>query len=536
MKDSCKVTFQPDGLSVHVLRGTSILEAAGEAGIIIDTPCGGNGTCGKCRVKITEGVPEPNELEKEVFSADEIKNGLRLACQSKIGFDTVVTVFANSRFFEQKILTEDIGGVETGDRPGEGIGIAFDVGTTTVVGSLVDLETGKRLHVASRTNPQVAFGDDVVSRIGHAGTEEGLGTLRDAIRKCMNDIIAELCRKGGIDPSSVRGLSVAGNPTMGHLLLGIDPSPIAQAPYDPVIRDAVEKNACDIGLSINNDGTVYVMPNIAGFVGGDTVAVILSTGMFAHDSLQLAVDIGTNGEIVLGNRDGLICCSAAAGPAFEGARISQGMRAMPGAIEKIVIADDVMVNTIEGEPPRGICGSGLVDIVAELLRAGVIDQTGRMLRPEDIPGTVSEQIRQRIVDDNGEIGFVITLEEDGGRVVLTQRDVRQVQLAKGAIFAAIETLRDELGIEYDNISEILLAGAMANFIRRSNAKRIGLLPDIPSDRIRFVGNAALAGARMALISRSHRDQAEHIGRSARYIELANRTDFQTRFADAMLFP
>jgi uncharacterized 2Fe-2S/4Fe-4S cluster protein (DUF4445 family) len=602
--EPCKVTFQPEGLSVHVLKGTSILEAAGDAGIVVDTPCGGKGTCGKCRIRVVKGTIEPSPGASAVLSDEEIANGLRLACQSKVLSDIVVEIPYSSRFFEQKILSEEEGEaafepciekkcvqvpepdlddirsdqdralgalgapsiplqaartlprmlrengrritavldcgeivtIEPGDTSGALLGAAFDVGTTTVVGGLTDLKTGRRLQAASRTNPQVSYGDDVISRIEHASTEEGLRELRGAIVECLNDILGELAEKHGVSPSDIYEVTVAGNTTMTHLFLGIDPTYIAQAPYPSVVDESVRTPVSEVGLSINPKGLVYVLPNVAGFVGSDTVGVVLSTGLFSGDALRLAVDIGTNGEIALGNSKGMLCCSTAAGPAFEGARISQGMRAMPGAIEKVVMGEDVLTNTVGGEPPRGICGSGLIDAVAELLRAGIVDQAGRMLPAGEVPEGVPEAVKRRIVENGGEPAFTLSTEDEGGRVVLTQRDIREVQLAKGAIYAGIETLKEEAGVGYDDISEVLLAGAMANFIRRSNAKRMGLLPDLPTDKIRFVGNAALAGARMALASRSCRLQAEEIGRRARYVELAGRADFQMRYSEAMLFP
>ncbi len=602
MKDSCKVTFQPDGLSVHVFPGTPVLEAAGEAGIVVDTPCGGKGTCGKCRVQIVEGAADPSEEEKNIFTSEKLESGFRLACQTRINSDIVITIPSSSRFFEQKILTDGDGeavlepclekrcvevteatleaprsaqericealdsselpyrvfadlpgilpegmgtvtavtdcgnviAIEPGDTSATLLGAAFDIGTTTVVGVLVDLKTGKRLRIASRTNPQVTFGDDVVSRIEHAGTAKGLDELRDAITGCINEILIELTEETGTD--AVYELTAAGNTTMSHLLLGVNPASVAVAPYAAVFRGPVRAQAAELGLSMNPRGVVHVLPNIVGFVGSDTVGVVLATGMMSGSGIRLAVDIGTNGEIVLAKDGRLVCCSTAAGPAFEGARISQGMRAMPGAIEKVIIAGDIGINTIGNAPPRGICGSGLIDAVACLLDAGIIETTGRMPGRAELPDTVDTSLLDRAIEKDGQPAFLLASGGEGGEVALTQRDVREVQLAKGAIYAGIQTLLAEENIEIDDIDEVLLAGAMANFIRRSNAKRIGLLPDIPSEKIRFVGNAALAGARMALVCSSCRDEAEKISSSVGYVELATQTNFQMLFADAMMFP
>jgi len=417
-------------------------------------------------------------------------------------------------------------------------GIAIDLGTTTVVGMLLDLESGRELAVASATNPQVSYGDDVVSRINFAHSRpDGLKRLQKAAVGCLNDLVGQLVRKARIRRRDVYEVVAVGNTTMTHLLLGVDPEFIAQAPYVGGWRQGRRVQARELGLRIHRRGQVSVLPNIAGFVGSDTVGVVLATGMLASDAVELAIDIGTNGEIVLGSADRLICCSTAAGPAFEGARIRFGMRAAPGAIEKVSINDDVELEVIGATAPVGICGTGLIDTVAELLRLGIVDQAGR-LRPceelDELPQTLRERVRRH---DDGLI-FVLAAREAGAPdgVYLTQKDIREVQLAKAAIFAGITILKEKLGADGGDIDRILLAGAFGNYIRRDRALRVGLLPAVSLEKVEFVGNSAGTGAKLALLSTSARETAELISRRVEYVELAAEPAFQTAFVEAMFFP
>jgi len=607
-----RVTFEPEGRSVQVLSGSALVEAAARAGIVLDTPCGGQGTCGKCRVEISLNAPEPTEADKTHFSAEELDKGIRLACQTNVTEDMRVSIPLAARFFDQKILTDGSGAevtlhptvnktnvklseptiedqtadmdrlraaldekaiepnitvireipkllrdnnfnvtavtaegrliaVEAGDTTGHNYGMAFDIGTTTVVGFLMNLVTGREMAVAARSNPQIAHGDDVIARIKHA-TEEpnGLDDLQSKIIACMNEIITECCESAGIARENVYEITAAGNTTMSHLLLGISPEFVGQAPYIAALRRPVNADASDMGLNIHPDGLLHTLPNLAGFVGADTVGVILATSMHESSEMTLAIDIGTNGELVIGNRDRLISCSTAAGPAFEGARIKFGMRAAEGAIDKMIINDDLEYNVIKGTAPRGICGTALIDLVGELLHAGAIDPNGRLLPPEEFPQTAPDSIKRRIVEgENNSYDFLIAAKADNAietDLVLTQRDIRELQLAKGAIIAGIRIMMNEIGIEDDGIGHILLAGAFGNFIRRKQAKRIGLLPNIPTDRILYVGNAAGAGARMALQSRQAKKAADRISEQTEYLELASRADFQMEFMSAMIFP
>ncbi len=442
------------------------------------------------------------------------------------------------------VIVKDAGiiGVESGDTTGFLYGAAFDIGTTTVVGYLLDLNSGREVAVASRTNPQTSYGDDVITRIHFAGSrEDGLKVLQEQIVGCINEIIEELTASAGIDPGQIYEITATGNTTMSHLFLGINPKYLALNPYVGVIRSACEPRARELGIRINPFGSVYVMPNIAGFVGGDTVAVILASELYKSDEVRFAIDIGTNGELVMGNRDRLVACSTAAGPAFEGARITHGMRASDGAIEKIVLTEgDVSFNTIGDSSPVGICGTALIDGIAELRKLGVIDERGKMLKGEQLPEGTPDFVRARVIDhETYRTSFVLVKKEmtrTGSPILLTQKDVRETQLAKGAILAGYEILKETLGVSDGDVKEVLLAGAFGNYIRREQAKWIGLLPDLPLERIRFIGNAAGSGAKMLLLMRKLREDAAAISDCTEYVELAVSTDFQKRFAEAMFFP
>lgn len=610
MMGPIKVTFEPEGKAAFVLPGSLVLEAAARAGIIIDTPCGGRGTCGKCRVVVRDGCSAPTATERRLLRPKELAAGLRLACQAKLERETAVTVPDASRFFEQRILTTGVGrathlrpavvkrsavvpeatledqradadralgalgaeglrldlaaarqlpaalraeggrltaaivgddliAFEPGDTRARCFGAAFDIGTTTVVGSLLDLTSGHEVALAARTNPQVSFGDDVVARITHASEDDGLGELQAKIVECINDILAEVTAKAGVPREAIYELTTVGNTTMGHLLLGLDPRHIAQMPFLAAVRQAIVVPAADLGIAIHPRGRLYAMPNIAGFVGGDTVGVILAADLLARTRPTLAVDIGTNGEMVLGTAKRLVACSTAAGPAFEGARIRFGMRAADGAIEQVRLGEDVETSVIGDAPARGLCGSALIDAIAELLRCGILEPSGRLRGPDELPRRLPKALRRRVVPGERGNDFILVHAPQtrlGQPILLTQGDVRQVQLAKGAIRAGIEVLKAELKVDDAGLDAILLAGAFGNFIRRRNALRIGLLPPVEHERIHFIGNAALAGAKMALACTDYRDQAEAVSRQVEYLELGGLPGFQAAFAEAMMFP
>ena len=423
---------------------------------------------------------------------------------------------------------------EPGDTTRQSYGIAVDVGTTTVVGKLLDLNDGTVLAVSSRLNSQRAFGEDVISRIGFAiNHNDGLSRLHDHIIRILNDIVNELVAQADVPREHVYEAVCVGNTVMQHFLAKVDPRHLAEMPYVPVFRGPLWLPASELGMQINPFGFVYIMPHIGRYVGGDTVGVILSARLDSTKGVTLAVDIGTNGEVVLAKGDKLLACSTAAGPAFEGAHIKHGMRAAPGAIDHVLIRDDLYIHTINKAPACGICGSGLIDVVGELLHLGVIDESGRLLGQDELDVGVPTTIRKRIRPD--EAGFEIVLASHGkAEITLTQRDIREVQLAKGAIAAGIDILLKENDLKAADISKVVLAGAFGQFIRKEMAVRIGLLPDVPLERVVFIGNAACAGAELALLSRSARRRAEALSKQVEYVEIAAKPEFQDIFTEKVM--
>jgi uncharacterized 2Fe-2S/4Fe-4S cluster protein (DUF4445 family) len=389
-------------------------------------------------------------------------------------------------------------------------------------------------------NAQISYGDDVISRILKIRQDpNALSRLQDSILGTVNEIIARVVQEAGISFDSIYEIVLAGNSTMQQILCGYDPSALGEVPFVHVFDQARTLPAARLGLKANPFAEVFVFPQIGGFVGGDTVAGMVAARLDKSDKPVILVDIGTNGEIVLADGKKMYATSTAAGPAFEGARITQGMRATAGAIEKVIITDDVLLNVIGNVKPAGLCGTALIDAVAELLRRGIIDETGRILPPDEVPPTVPEKIRRRIVVTDGDPRFVLAGAEEtssGKPICLWQRDVRELQLAAGAIRAGINILLRRVNLSASDVGAILLAGAFGNFIRRSNARRIGLLPPIPCDSIRFIGNAASLGAKLALLSEDERKYAEQLRQKTEHVDLSLDPEFQAEFEAAMMFP
>ncbi len=525
------ISFEPDGKQIFIHASATLLEAAGQAGIILNTACGGRGTCKKCLVYL-----EPDHRQV-------------LACQHRIQSDLKVSIPVESRYFEQQILEH---GIEAKIEPSLTIyeelrkktvaekifGLAVDIGTTTVVAKLINMADGKCLATESVLNPQTRYGDDVISRIAYAQNAEILTQLHKAIIYCIYDLIAELCEKASIDMDDIYEICVVGNTTMNHIFLKFPITQLGQAPYKAHSLDAHDSPAEQLGIKINPRGNIHTVENIAGFVGSDTTAVALATGIDSADKVTLIVDIGTNGEIVLGTKDKLYAASCAAGPALEGARISYGSRAAVGAIEAVVVGqDDIDLDVIGNCPPRSICGSGLIDAVAVLLDLGIIDVTGRFNQPGTLRDMLPPAIISRIIKHNEQLSFILSGAANVSEriVVLTQKDIRQMQLAKAAIQAGIKILMRKLGIKDADIEQIFLAGAFGNYIRPKSALQIGLLPAGNTQRIHFIGNAAASGAQMLLLSRQSRDHACELARKIEYVEIAHEPDFQDIYADCMRF-
>ncbi len=439
------------------------------------------------------------------------------------------------------LVDDELIGVEPGDTMAACFGIAFDIGSTTLVGTLVNLATGVDIAVAARVNPQTSFGDDVVSRIQKCRTDpKGLAQLQTAVLDGVNKIVDELLRKTSLDRSRVYEIVFAGNTTMQEILCGIDPSALGELPFVPAFREALECHAADLHLHVNPQAKVYVFPQIGGFVGGDTVAGIVATRLDRSSAPSLLVDIGTNGEIVLFANGTLWATSVAAGPAFEGARIANGMRAAAGAIEKILLDGDVRINVIGNVKPAGLCGTGLIDVAAEMLRMGILDITGRIQSAAEVPDTISAALKARLVEaENGEVNFLLVSGAESATkepLYLYQRDLRELQLANGAIRAGINILLRTAGLQASDLGSVLLAGAFGNFIRRNHARRIGMLPPIPCSRIRFVGNTASFGAKRALLSTEEKNYAARLVDAVRHVDLSLDPEFQMEFGSAMILP
>jgi uncharacterized 2Fe-2S/4Fe-4S cluster protein (DUF4445 family) len=428
--------------------------------------------------------------------------------------------------------------VERGDTTAMKFGLAIDVGTTTVVTTLIELTSGEQLASVSSLNPQAVFGGDLMSRIAFAQFNPvNLRKLHTRIVGLLNQHVAEVCRTSGVLPKWIYKAVVVGNTCMHHLLLGIDPSHVGLAPYAPVMRHAAVLPARDVPLKIAPEGRVCLLPLVAGFVGADAVAVALATRLGETPALRVAVDIGTNGEVLLGSRARLLACSAPAGPALEGAQIRHGMRGAQGAIDRVSIDHDVHVHTIGDAPALGICGSGLIDLLAGLLDAGVVDWTG--LIGVEARESLPPALRDRVVMRGEERVFIVLRSGEAGargEIALTQDDVRQVQLAKGAIASGITMLLHVAGVPLERVEELMLAGGFGNYLSIPSAIRIGLIPALPSPRVRYVGNAASLGAQLCLLSEAERAHAETIAARTEHVSLATHPDFEQIFVDAMNFP
>ncbi len=417
--------------------------------------------------------------------------------------------------------------VEPGDP--SAYALAVDLGTTTVVAALLDIGTGAIVGLASTLNAQERYGSDVISRISHATDGPGpLRELQDAALGTLAQLIEEVCAEAGVEPAAIYAAEVAGNSTMLHLLLGIDPSAMAVSPFTPAFRHALDLAAHEIGLPIHPQARVRTLPLLGAYVGADITAGILSTGLGRDDRVSLLIDIGTNGEVVLAAGERIVATSAPAGPAFEGAEIRHGMRAADGAIESVTIGATVDLQVLGGVEPRGICGSGLADVAAGLLTAGLLEPSGRLRRRDEVDG---HPLADRVVEIDGAAAFRLA---DG--IELTQQDVRALQFAKGAIASGVRALMEQLGVGIEDIDEVLLAGSFGTYIDPASARAIGLIPPVDLDRVTPVGNSSLEGAKISLLS--FREQQLGLGLADRveYIELSAQPAFNDVFVESLAFP
>ena len=513
------ITFLPMNRIIQVEAGSNLFQVARDNEIDLGGICSGNKTCGKCKAIITEGnTKEFEEEELRHFTEEERSTGMRLTCCFLVVQDTCVIV-PNSNLDKPRLNS-----MKQKELNISQYGVAFDIGTTSVEAELWNLEMKESIGKLSEQNPQTLYGADVISRISYANSDPThLDRLTKIIRECCNKLILELTERFNISTSDIVSVVIAANTTMSHLFLGKSVVTLSKLPFQGISYEGEEWKASDIGMNIQPDGSVYIMPGIGGHVGSDTVGCILAKNLAHSTGNQLLVDIGTNGEIVLAKDGKLIACSAAAGPAFEGAAIHQGMRAVEGAISKVEInKEEITLEIIGAEKgnvvPIGICGSGVLETVSELYRNGIMNETGRLL------GTA------------GEKNYVTLWQESEREVILTQKDIRELQLAKSAIYAGIVLLLKEEKITIEELDHIYLAGAFGCNINLNKAIHIGLLPDIELERIDYIGNGSLEGAAKLLIGEISKQEAEQISKDTRHIELALCEDFLDEYVQAISFP
>ncbi|MCU0852473.1 MAG: ASKHA domain-containing protein [Thermoplasmata archaeon] len=424
---------------------------------------------------------------------------------------------------------------EPGDTTDSVHGVAVDIGTTKVVAYLLDLRSGEVLATESIPNPQIPFGEDLMSRISYTKRNpDGMRKLQGVIVDGLNTLISRLCESKAIRTDEVLEVMIVGNTAMHHIFFGIPAYHLAAAPYAPAVRTSLSVSTSHLGIDAYPFGKVSSLPNIAGFVGADAVSDLLASGLYEDDKLGMMIDIGTNTEIIAGNRRRLVSCSCASGPAFEGAHIGFGMRAATGAIERVWIdpsTHEVTLRTIDDAPPKGICGSGIVDAIAELLKTGVLDPSGRI--------RIGEGGKRARKGKDGHAEFVLAWARDTSvsqDIVVSQKDIQEIQLAKAAIFTGVSIMMKKLKTEPSTLNRVYAAGAFGTYVDAGAAIRIGMYPDVPQERIKFIGNAAGSGARMCLKSVEMRDLAEKLSRKVEYVELAAERDFQEEFAKAMFLP
>ena len=429
--------------------------------------------------------------------------------------------------------------VEPGDTSEQRHAIAFDLGTTTVVATLLDLGTGQPVAVRSMLNRQQPFGADVISRVSATMMDpDALETLQARAHETMNELTAEVCEEAGIAPAKVYEIAVCGNVTMMQLALGIDPEPLAVAPFIIASRRLPPATAQDFGVRVHPRAPAVVFPSLGAYVGGDIVAGMLATGLTRDRRLRLFIDVGTNSEIALGSNERVVATAAPAGPAFEAAQIRCGMRAAEGAIEGVAIdGDDLTLEVIGDADPVGMCGSGLVDAVAQLVSAGLIDNSGRFV-PDEQAAEDHPVLSRRLVKVGEERVFVLAWrgEDPANSIYLSQRDVRELQFAKASIATGWQILLTELGVEPGDVTQVLLAGSFGSYLSPASAVKIGLVPRLALPRIVSAGNVAGEGAKMAALSMRERAAADAILEEVEYVELSGRADFNDMFIDQLAFP
>ncbi|MFC2030001.1 ASKHA domain-containing protein [Chloroflexota bacterium] len=618
------VVFKPSGQVIEVEVGTLLSDASVEAGVALDLPCGGQGRCGRCKVRVEHGAVSHRSAVR--LTSAELDAGWALGCQAVIKGDAVIHVPEQERvelelvpkavgaerialaaeftgeldpsvlrahvaldppslddqttdwdrLVRELSLQQDVHGVranlktlqslardlreadwdvtaalDMGDReldpsarprlidllPGDQTdrcyGVAIDIGTTTNVVYLVDLLSGKVVDHASAYNAQISAGEDIISRIIFSQKRDGLYRLQKLVLKTLNGLLEDLSERNSIPPQQITKAVVTGNTTMLQLFLRLDPKAIREMPFIPTISQPLVITADEVGLAISPQGTIDCLPVVGAYVGADITAGVLASGMSDTNALTLFIDVGTNGEIVLGNRDWLITCACSAGPAFEGSGVRHGMRATPGAIEEIWIDHrtfEPTFQTIGQLPARGICGSGMIGLLAELFVTGVLDKAGKIQR--DLPTP-----RIRVGDHGGEYVVVWASQSGiGTDIVINEVDIENLLRTKGAIYAGFSVLVQSVGLQLADVEQVLIGGAFGQYINIEKAIQIGLMPDMPWDRFHYLGNTSVLGAFYSLVSRPLRRRVTEIASMMTYLELSADNTFYDQFMSALFLP
>ena len=622
-RPKASITFLPDGRTVEAKVGAHLLDTAIEAGVHIDSPCGGQGRCGRCRVKVEAGavrrrhgpgltrpeerdgwalacqatvkgdvtlaVPSPDELvhaPRPEAAAEKI--ALPVSCDWRLqpairkitldieppslgdntndldrlrrelarqhGIENIVVGVGVLRTVSRALRESDwhvtltldmrnwvlgatvpprLLGITPASSPGRNLGVSIDVGTTSVVVFLVDFDTAEVIDTASAYNHQISCGDDVISRIVYSQREGGLERLHQLVIGTINELLGEVAAREEIELTDINEVTLAGNTTMIHIFLGLDPKYIREDPYIPTVSVPPRGSAGRLGLTTNPHASVYCMPSVGSYVGGDITAGVLSSGLFMTDKLTLFIDIGTNGEMVLGNKEWLISCACSAGPAFEGGGVKDGMRATTGAIEDVWIDRATLeptYRTIGGRSAQGICGSGLIDLLGELFVTGVIDKSGHIAG--DLP---TDRVRE------GHHGreYVVAWGRDADRgqdIVITEADINNLIRAKAAIYAGFRSLCRGVGVDLADVEQILIGGAFGQYINVEKAIDIGLMPDLPWERFHYLGNTAALGAYTALVCTQMRHEVVKIALRMTYLELSADNTFMDEYTSALFMP
>ncbi|MFZ0961445.1 MAG: ASKHA domain-containing protein [Terriglobia bacterium] len=498
-----RIVLKPVQAELTAPAGTALRDLLFAQGV--EFPCGGQGRCRGCRVRVLEGQASVNDAQRERLSAEELAQGWRLACQCALDDNLVIEL----RQWDAAILVDE---TPFDFEPRPGLGVAVDLGTTTLVAQLLDLTTGRVLAVRTALNSQARFGTDVMSRVQFAVAEGGAQQLRGLIRQQIGGMVEQLVFAAQVAEGDITEVVLVGNTVMHHLFCGLDVEPLSRYPFESGQLGLQTFRGQDLGWKLSSRACVRFLPCLGGFVGSDILAGILATRLLEREGLNGLVDLGTNGEIVIGNRQRLLCASTAAGPAFEGARISMGMRASTGAISEVrVEARAIHCHVLGNVSPQGLCGSGLVDAVAAGLELGRIEPSGRF---SDGAGAW----------------------ELAAPVVLTQSDIRELQLAKGAIAAGIRILLERFGASAGDLKKLYLAGAFGNYINRASAQRIGLI-SFPAETVEAAGNTALLGAKVALFRPEGEDGSfASLRRQTEYVALNADQGFQETFVEEMAFP